>query len=344
MWVIYSTLAVLMGLLLDFLFGDPNVWWHPICLIGRFISACEKFLRKNENTIDENRNSQGALRGALKRKGILLVLIVCTVSVSIPTVLLAAAYLIHPLAGFAFESVFCWFLLAGKCLRTESMKVAAALENDGLEAGRYAVSMIVGRDTDKLSKEGVIKAAVETVAENTSDGIVAPLIFMLIGGAPLGFLYKSINTMDSMVGYKNEKYIDFGWFAAKTDDVANYIPARISGIIMILAAYIGRGFSGRGAYEIFRRDRRKHASPNSANTESAMAGALGIQLAGNAVYFGKKYDKPYIGDALRNIEISDIDKSGKLMYLTSFFAACAGFALKGLVLLCMNMAGIFTII
>ena len=186
------------------------------------------------------------------------------------------------------------------------------------------------------------KAAVETVAENTSDGIIAPLFYMLIGGAPLGFLYKSINTMDSMVGYKNDKYIDFGRFAAKTDDVANFIPSRISGIIMILAAYAG-GFDGKNAAKIFKRDRNKHASPNSAQTESVMAGALRVQLAGNAVYFGKLYEKPFIGDDIRPIETDDIKKSCKIMFLTGFLSAVAGLLLKGMILICINMAGIFII-
>lgn len=332
MWFIYSTAAVLTGLLLDFCFGDPNVWWHPICLIGRLISKVEKFLRKGKSSKNNDR-----------KKGVFLVLFVCLVSVIIPSVLLVIFYLIHPIAGYLLESFFCRFLLAGKCLKSESRKVAIALKNNGIEGGRRAVSRIVGRDTANLSEEGVIKAAVETVAENTSDGIIAPLIFMLLGGAPFGFLYKSINTMDSMVGYKNEKYINFGRFAAKTDDVFNFIPARISGVFMIIAAYFGKDFSGKEALKIFLRDRKNHASPNSANTESAMAGALGVRLAGDAVYFGEKYEKPFIGDAKRKIEISDIEKSGKLMYMTTAFAALTGFILKGLVLLCMNMAEIFII-
>lgn len=332
MWFIYSTFAVLTGLFLDILFGDPNVWWHPICLIGRLISKTEKKLRKDDDT----QNKQ-------IKKGFLLVLTVCLISTFVPTVLLITAYRVNMLLGFCVESIMCFFLLAGKCLYIESMKVEKAIENEGLEAGRYAVSMIVGRDTKNLSEEGVVKATVETVAENTSDGVIAPLFYMLILGAPLGFLYKSINTMDSMVGYKNDKYINFGRIAAKLDDAANFIPSRISGICMIAASYIGREYSGKRALKIFKRDRLKHASPNSAQTESVMAGALGVQLAGDAVYFGKKYEKPFIGDCERNIEVTDIKLACKLMFITSAVFAAATFVLKGLIFVCINMVGIFTI-
>lgn len=351
MWFIYSTLAVLVGLLLDFAFGDPNVWWHPICLIGRLISKTEKCLRKDSETgLNEEKSlatavneESRAIAAKEKKQGFVLVVTVCLISTLVPSVLLLAAYMIYPVLGFLLESIMCWFLLAGKSLCTESMKVKKALENEGLEAGRYAVSMIVGRDTNELTQEGVVKATVETVAENTSDGIIAPLFYMLILGAPLGFLYKSINTMDSMVAYKNDKYINFGFAAAKLDDAANFIPARLSGLFMIAGAYIAKGYSGKDAFDIFKRDRLKHASPNSAQTESVMAGALGVQLAGDAVYFGKKYEKPFIGDFTREIETADIEKACRLMYITSTLFAVAGFVLKGLVLLCISMAAMFII-
>lgn len=338
MWIVYSTAAVFVAFILDNMFGDPNVWWHPICLIGKLISKVEKLLRKKISKGNLEKVSPEKERVA----GIFLVVIVTIVSTIVPVIVLVATYKVHAFAGFLTEAFLGWFLLAGKCLATESKKVATALENEGIEGGRYAVSMIVGRDTSNLTKEGVIKATVETVAENTSDGIIAPFFYMLIGGIPLGFLYKSINTMDSMVGYKNDKYINFGRFAAKTDDVANFVPSRISGVFMILASYVG-GFNGKNAFRIFIRDRKKHASPNAGNTESVMAGALGVQLAGNAVYFDKLYEKPYIGDFLRPVEIKDIERSAKIMFLTSLLFAITGFILKGLVLLCMNMAGIFII-
>ena len=194
-------------------------------------------------------------------------------------------------------------------------------------------SMIVGRDTEKLTEEGVTKAAVETVAENTSDGVTAPLIYLLIGGAPLGFLYKAVNTMDSMLGYKNDRYLYFGRIPAKMDDVFNYIPARVTAILMTAAAFL-TGLDGKNAWKIYRRDRKKHASPNAAQTESVCAGALGVRLAGDAVYFGKVYKKEFIGDALRRIEPEDIIRTGRLMYATEIltFILCGGIKLAVILL------------
>ena len=196
------------------------------------------------------------------------------------------------------------------------MKVYDRLKNGTLDEARYAVSMIVGRDTQSLTEEGVTKAAVETVAENSSDGIIAPMFYMAIGGAWLMFLYKGINTMDSMLGYKNDKYLYFGRCAAKLDDVANFIPARISGWLMVAATVFVK-MDTKNAAKIYRRDRRNHASPNSAQTEAAMAGALDVQLAGNAYYFGKLYEKPTIGDAIRPVEVEDIRRSNRLLYATA---------------------------
>ena len=203
------------------------------------------------------------------------------------------------------------------------MKVYRELKKDDLEAARYAVSMIVGRDTQVLDATGVAKAAVETVAENTSDGVIAPLIYLAIGGPILGFMYKAINTMDSMVGYKNDKYMYFGRCAAKLDDVVNYIPARISALLMIAVSFLpGKAYDGKGAWRIWRRDRRKHASPNSAQTEAVCAGSLGVQLAGDASYFGKIVKKPTIGDALRPVEYEDIKRANGLLYRTAILCEC----------------------
>ena len=187
-----------------------------------------------------------------------------------------------------------------------------ALKRGDLEGARKAVSMIVGRDTQHLDETGVTKAAVETVAENTSDGVVAPLLFAAIGGAPLGLAYKAVNTLDSMIGYKNDAYLHFGRFAARQDDLWNFLPARISGVAMVLAAYL-LGFDGKNAARIFCRDRLCHKSPNSAHTEAACAGALDIQLAGDAYYFGVLHHKPTIGDPLRPVEAEDIPRAGRLM-------------------------------
>ena len=214
------------------------------------------------------------------------------------------------------ETFWCYQIFAARCLVEESRKVYQKLKEDDLPGARRAVSMIVGRDTENLTAEGVTKAAVETVAENTSDGVTAPLLFLLIGGAPLGFLYKAVNTMDSMLGYKNEKYLYFGRIPAKMDDVFNYIPARLTAWFMIVAAFL-TGMDGENAWKIYLRDKRKHASPNSAQSEAVCAGALDVQLAGDAVYFGKVYKKDYIGDAIRKIEPEDILRAGKLMYMTT---------------------------
>ena len=254
----------------------------------------------------------------------------------IPFCLLYTGYKIHVLLGFALETFFCYQMLATRSLKDESMRVYRELEKKDLPKARYAVSMIVGRDTAELTEEGVTKATVETIAENTSDGIIAPLFYMAIGGPALMFLYKGINTMDSMVGYKNEKYLNFGRYAAKLDDIANYIPARISAWLMIAGAYMA-GMDGKNAKKIFKRDRYKHASPNSAQTEAVMAGALDIQLAGNAYYFGKLYEKPAIGDRLREVEDRDICRANRLLYIS---AALGTFVFAGIRLLAVGVLGL----
>lgn len=258
-------------------------------------------------------------------------LVVVTVSTGVPAVILLVAYKYFWQLGLALESFWCYQIFATKSLKVESDRVYIALKDKGLEAGRKAVSMIVGRDTQNLTEEGVTKAAVETVAENTSDGVIAPLFYMLIGGAVLGFTYKAINTMDSMVGYKNDKYQWFGTAAAKLDDVVNFIPARVSAVLMILAAYL-TGMDGKNAARIFRRDRFNHKSPNSAQTEAVMAGALDVQLAGDAWYFGKLHKKPTIGDPVREMELLDIRRSHKLLYGTAMLGLILGIILRILVL------------
>ena len=306
----YHAVALMAGFILDLLFGDPNWMYHPVIFIGKTISFLEKNIRKILP-----KTPAGELAG-----GVALVLITLIVSGGIPCIILYAAGLIHPVIQWAAGAFMCYQLLAVKCLRDESMKVYDALKRGTIEDGRHAVSMIVGRDTQALDEKGVVKAAVETVAENFSDGVLAPMLYMLIGGPVLMFIYKGINTMDSMVGYKNDRFLYFGRCAAKLDDAANFIPSRIAGIMLILAAYIGR-FSGRDARRIFLRDRRKHASPNSAQTESAAAGALQIQLAGNAYYFGKLHEKQFIGDPVREIEVDDIKRMNNLMYIASTLSA-----------------------
>lgn len=310
--MINSTIALAIGFILDLIFGDPYWLPHPIRFIGNLISNGEKLIRGNKEKSAERQRVEG----------VILAVSVIVISTIIPIIILVAARMINNYLGLAIESFMCYQILATKGLKTESMKVYKKLAEEDLEGARYAVSMIVGRDTKALDEAGVAKAAVETVAENTSDGIIAPMIFMAIGGAPLGFLYKAINTLDSMIGYKNDKYLNFGRFAAKLDDIANYIPARISAYLMIFASFI-LGFNYKGAYKIYSRDKYNHASPNSAHTESVCAGALNVQLAGNAYYFGKLYEKPTIGDDLRPINYDDIKKANKLLYATAFICLAA---------------------
>ena len=301
--IYYSMAALGAGFILDLIIGDPRWLYHPVCLIGNLIAFLEKILRKIFP-----KTNKGELAA-----GIVEVILVCLFSGGIPYLILHFLYGVSVWAGLVLETFWCYQLLATKSLKTESMKVYDRLKNGTLDEARYAVSMIVGRDTQSLTEEGVTKAAVETVAENSSDGIIAPMFYMAIGGVWLMFLYKGINTMDSMLGYKNDKYLYFGRCAAKLDDVANFIPARISGWLMVAATVFVK-MDTKNAAKIYRRDRRNHASPNSAQTEAAMAGALDVQLAGNAYYFGKLYKKPTIGDPIRPVEYEDIRRMNRLMY------------------------------
>lgn len=311
MWTLY---ALLSGFGLDLLLGDPHSFPHPVVAIGKLISALEKLLRR---LFPATRNGE-RLAG-----GILWVLVV-SVSAGIPALLLWLCRSISPWLGLAAESVMCWQILAAKSLRTESMKVCRALSAGDTEGARHAVSMIVGRDTARLDRAGIARAAVETVAENTSDGVVAPMVFLAIGGAPLGFFYKAVNTMDSMLGYIEPPYRDFGFVPAKMDDVMNYLSARLSGLLMLAAGTL-LGMDARNGWRIFRRDRYNHASPNSAQTESVCAGLLGLRLAGDAWYHGALHKKPYIGDPLREVEPEDIPRACRLLYGTAFLslALCA---------------------
>ncbi len=305
----YHIPAFLLGFLLDLILGDPYCFPHPVRLIGKLISGLEKGLRGET----EQRKEKKELKN-----GILLAVTVLMITIAITALLLLGAYRYHPYLGVIVETIMTYQILAAKCLKAESMKVYRCLKEKDLAAARKAVSMIVGRDTAALDEEGVAKAAIETVAENTSDGVIAPMLYTALGGPILGFFYKAVNTMDSMVGYQNDTYLYFGRAAAKLDDAVNYIPSRISAYLMIFAAFLGgKDFNGRQACKIHKRDSRNHASPNSAQTESVCAGALGLQLAGDASYFGKVVKKPYIGDALRKVEYEDIRRANRLMYLTA---------------------------
>lgn len=326
----YHIFAFIAGFVLDLLIGDPHFIPHPVRLIGSLISFCDKRLN-----CDAGYNiSEKKLNLIKYKRGMLLAFTVIFATFAMSVIIIVAAYSINLYAGVIAEAVMTWQILATKCLRVESMRVYDALRTDGVDAGRRAVSMIVGRDTSVLDVAGVTRAAVETIAENTSDGVIAPMLYTAIGGPVLGFVYKAVNTMDSMLGYKNDKYMYFGRFAARLDDVVNFIPARISAYLMIAAAFIGgRQFDGKNAYRIFKRDRFNHASPNSAQTESVCAGALRVQLAGDAVYFGKLVKKKYIGDGLREIEYEDIKRANRLMYITAFLCELLSVAVMSLVLI-----------
>lgn len=308
---ILAAFPLIIGFILDSVIGDPYSLPHPIRAVGRLIMLIEKFVRKQFSN--------------LKKGGIFLALTVILISTAVPVIILIISYKIHIIVGIIIESIFCCYMIAARCLQKESMKVCNAAEKNDTEAARRAVSMIVGRDTAVLDSDGIVRAAVETVAENTSDGVTAPMFYMGIGGAAAGFFYKSANTMDSMIGYKNEKYADMGWFAARLDDVLNFIPSRLTALIMIIVSPLIK-MDGINAYRIWKRDRRNHASPNSAQTESVCAGALHIRLAGDAWYFGKLHKKPYIGDNDRPIEPQDIRRVNRLMYASSvvmLVIACA---------------------
>jgi len=315
MLIILSTAALAAGFLLDLLIGDPHGWPHLVRGIGSMIAALEKLFYPIKN-----KRLGGALLG-------ICMLLVCT---GLPAAVLMLMWRLSPWAFFALESLLCWQLLAVKNLRDESRAVYDALMGGNLLNARKAVSMIVGRDTEQLDEAGVARAAVETVAENTADGVAAPLLYMMLGGAALGCFCKAVNTMDSMIGYKNERYLDFGRFAARLDDAVNYIPARLCALIMIVGARLV-GLNARGAYCIWRRDRRHHASPNSAQTEAVMAGALGVRLAGDAWYFGVLHKKPTIGDDVQPIQPIDIRRAHRLLYATAVLLVLLALVFRGCV-------------
>ncbi|MCM1552105.1 MAG: adenosylcobinamide-phosphate synthase CbiB [Butyrivibrio sp.] len=313
----YHMIAFAAGFLLDLLIGDPRELPHPVRAIGWLVGKLERKLNHGDKRV---------------QKGLALVLIMTLLTVLVSSLILTAAYLLHPVCGVVAESVMTCQALAVKALKDESMRVYERLQNGSIEEARYAVSMIVGRDTECLDSKGIIKAAVETVAENTSDGVLAPMLYLAVGGPVLGFLYKAVNTMDSMIGYKNERYLLFGRSAARLDDAVNFLPARLCAMLMLVAAFLGGGAYDAGrAYRIYRRDRRKHASPNSAQTEAVCAGALGVQLAGDASYFGRVVPKETIGDAVREVEAEDIVRANRLLYITALLGVTGCILVMGVI-------------
>lgn len=298
----------MLGFALDALLGDPKWFPHPVCAVGKLISCMEKLLRR----------LFPPRKGAMIFAGVVFWIVVCGVSFAVPFLVLRFLARINFWLGFAANSILCWLIFARKSLSEAGQHVYRAVK-ESVEEGRKAVAWYVGRVTAALSEEGVIKAAVETIAENLTDGVVSPLIYMLIGGAPLGMLYKAVNTLDSMVGYHNEKYEYLGKFSAKMDDIFNFIPARLSALCIIAGAGMLR-LDNRSALRIYRRDRNLHKSPNAGQTESACAGALHIQLGGDASYFGKTVRKAAFGDPLRRVNRTDILATIDLMNAASVLA------------------------
>ena len=316
--------AMGIGFLLDCIFGDPHSAPHPVRLIGRLIAALEKKLRKEWKEGEARKTARELFAGSM------LVLLVIGIVGGVTFGIRFAAYRISALFGIAADGILFYYCIAPRSLYQESMAVYEALpeqENDGLSEARRRLSMIVGRDTEVLSREGIIKATVETVAENTSDGVTAPMMYMALGGPVLCFCYKAVNTMDSMLGYHNDAYEYFGKAAARTDDIWNYVPSRLTAYAMLLGAFL-TGMDFRDGIRIYKRDRRNHKSPNSAQTESVCAGVLGVRLAGDASYFGKIVRKPLIGDAVRQIEREDIRRANHLMYAAAVIVLLAAMELR----------------
>ncbi len=292
-----------IGFLLDLLIGDPQNPFHPIRFIGNLCSRLESLFRR-------------LLKNHLKIAGLLTWIFSVSIVYVVNYLILRICFNINYMLGVAIGGIMIYFTISSKALKVEGIKVIKFLLKDDIEGARKQLSYIVGRDTSALNKEGILRAVVETIAENMSDGVVAPIFYAGLFGAPFAFAYKAVNTMDSMFGYKNEKYIDFGFFPAKLDDVFNFIPARLTGYLIVISAFILR-LDYKNAYKIYCRDKNNHSSPNSAHPEAAVAGALGIKLGGANYYFGKLVEKPTIGDAIKVIGYTDVYKTNKILYLVA---------------------------
>lgn len=310
---------IIIGFILDLIIGDPQNPIHPIRVIGAFCKFTEKIFRK-------------VLKNSLKLAGLLTWLVVVSIVFIFNYLLLKISIIINPILGVIVSSIMIYFCIATKALKVEGLKVVKFIINDDIEGARKQLSYIVGRDTKNLDKEAILKAVIETVAENMSDGVIAPLFYAGLGGAPLAFLYKAVNTMDSMFGYKNEKYMEFGYFPAKLDDVFNYIPARLTGYLIIIISFI-LGLDYRNSYKIYNRDKYNHSSPNSAHPEAAVAGALKVELGGANYYFGKLVEKPTIGENLENIDLNKVKATNKILYGAAILGCFIAVALRGLVIL-----------
>lgn len=295
-----------IGYLLDLIIGDPQNPLHPIRLIGNLCKRIENYFRKE-------------LSNSLKMAGLLTWISVVLIVFIFTNLILKLGYGLNYIFGIMVSGIIIYFCIATKSLKVEALKVVKALKDNDIEEARHRLSYIVGRDTKSLDKEGILRAVVETIAENISDGVVAPILYAGLFGAPFALVYKAVNTMDSMFGYKNDKYYEFGYFPAKLDDIFNYIPARLTGYLIIASAYFLK-LDYKNSYNIYKRDRYNHSSPNSAHPEAAVAGALGLKLGGANYYFGKLVEKPTIGDEVKKIEINDVYITNRILYLVSFLS------------------------
>ena len=295
-----------IGFILDLIIGDPQNPIHPIRLIGNLCSKLESLFRR-------------ILRESLKLAGLLTWISVILIVFLVSEFIVKVSFRINFIIGIIISGIMFYFTISTKALKVEGLKVIKFLLKEDIEGARKQLSYIVGRDTKSLDKEGILRAVVETIAENMSDGVVAPILYAGLFGVPFAFVYKAVNTMDSMFGYKNDKYKDFGFFPAKLDDVFNFIPARVTGYLIVVASYILK-MDYKNSYKIYERDKNNHSSPNSAHPEAAVAGALGLRLGGANYYFGKLVDKPTIGDELKKIEINDVYNTNKILYLVAFLS------------------------
>lgn len=295
-----------IGFLLDLIIGDPQNPIHPIRLIGSLCSKLESLFRR-------------ILKESLKLAGFLTWISVILIVFLVSEFIVKVSFRTNFILGIIISGIMVYFTISTKALKVEGLKVIKFLLKEDIEGARKQLSFIVGRDTKSLDKEGILRAVVETIAENMSDGVVAPILFAGLFGVPFAYVYKAVNTMDSMFGYKNDKYKDFGFFPAKLDDVFNFIPARVTGYLIVLAAFILK-MDHKNSYKIYKRDKNNHSSPNSAHPEAAVAGALGLRLGGANYYFGKLVEKPTIGDELKKIEINDVYNTNKILYLVAFLS------------------------
>nr|WP_312985632.1 adenosylcobinamide-phosphate synthase CbiB [Clostridioides sp.] len=299
-----NLISIYFGYILDLIIGDPYSFPHPVKYIGKLIKTLEGFIRRAFKT-----------EGLLKFGG--FILCIATVAITyIVTYLFVNIFKFNYILYILVNGFVIYTTLATKCLKDEAIKVYNVLKTGDLEKSRIQLSYIVGRDTTELSEKEIIRATVETVAENTVDGIISPMFYAFVGGAPLAMAYKAINTLDSTVGYKNDKYLNLGIASAKLDDIVNYVPSRLSVLIMPIASMI-LGYNAKNSFRIGIRDRKNHKSPNCALSEGAVAGALGIQLGGTNVYFGKEVYKPTIGDNMTNINVENIVDTNRIMYMSS---------------------------